>query len=132
MEGLLPAGRTVSGATAEPGPAAPCVGGTAPGAVYRRRGPADQQPQRLVVWSLLVTLGQRLGVERPKHRTAGRIDHSDDRLRPAGGVEHQTGVTAHDVYEVTDCDVLHGQLTGRWSLIGFRRSLDVVHDLGGA
>jgi hypothetical protein len=103
----LPAGRTVSGATAETGAAALCVGAAAPSAVHRGRCPADKQPQGLVVWSLLVTLGQRVGVERAKHRATGRIDHRDDGLRPARRIEYQPGVIPGNAYEITDCDGLH-------------------------
>jgi len=97
----------MSGAAAEPGPAALCVGATAPGAVHRRRCPADEQPQRLVLWSLLTALGQRLGVERAKYRAARGIDHRDDGLRPARRVEHQPRVTTGHGYQITDCDGLH-------------------------
>ena len=50
--------------------------------------------------TLLVTLGQRLRVDRAKHRTAARIDHRHHDLRTARCVEHdpiESGAGAGDV-----------------------------------
>lgn len=71
----LPAGRTVSSAASEAGPAFPACDAATCRTVGRGRRPMDEQPQRRVVRTLFLTLGQRLRVDRAEPRAAARIDN---------------------------------------------------------
>ena len=45
--------------------------------MHGRGRPAQQEPERPIVWAFLGSLTQRPGMNRPKHRTADRVDDRD-------------------------------------------------------
>jgi hypothetical protein len=85
--------------------------------VNRRRCPADEQSQRRIVDTLLLTLAQRIRVDRAEHRTPGWIDHRDDDLQAAWRVENdslESGAGTGHADQITRRSGVHQrELTGR-------------------
>lgn len=107
---MLSAGRTVSCAPGEACCSLPNVRTITRCTTNRRLGPADQQPQRLVVRALLLTRSQRAGMDRPKPGPTARVDDGDHYLQATRGVKHnpvEHRTAAIDAHEVTYEDALH-------------------------
>jgi hypothetical protein len=112
----LAAGGAVARATCEAGRAFANVGSIGPAAPSGGLRPADERPQRLVVRTFLLTLGQRLRVDRPEPRPAARSDDGDHDLQAAGSVEHdpvKRGASARDMHELTYDGGLHNPSLSR-------------------
>ena len=77
---LLPAGWAMRRAALEARASLPAARCAAGGVVSRGRRPPDEQPQRLVVRTLFVSLRQGVRVHRPKQRSASGVNHGDDDL----------------------------------------------------
>jgi hypothetical protein len=85
--------------------------------VQRRRCPVDEQSQCWIVHALLLTLAERLGVDRVEHRTADGVDDCHHDLQATRRVEHdpiESGSATRHADQVTYRSGLHNsELTGR-------------------
>jgi hypothetical protein len=110
-ESALLAGWTVRSAARESGRTTFAArGSTARRSVEGRRCPADEQSQCRIVRAFLLTLAQRLRVDRVEHRTADRIDHRNHDLQATRRVEHdpiEVGTTTGHGDEVTYLSGVH-------------------------
>src|ERR1700722_16729211 len=117
-DGVLPAGSAVARAACEAGGALANVEPIRSAAASGWLCPADQRPQSRVVRTFLLTLGQRLRVDRPEPRATARSDDGDHDLQAAGRVEHdpvKRGAAARDVHKVTYDGALHNPSLSRSS-----------------
>lgn len=128
---VLSAGRTVAGAACEARWTFVSVEDSTRPTMGRWLCAADEQPQRLVIRTLRLTLGQRLTLDRPKHRAMARIDNGDHDLQAARHVKHDPvkhATAAGHVHEVTCSEVLHNPSLSRFKhaprdYVGITRSV---------
>jgi hypothetical protein len=110
----------VRSAPRESGGATLAAGEATPGGgVQRRRCPVDEQSQCRIVDALLLTLAERLRVDRVEHRTADRVDHRHHDLQATRRIEHdpiESGSATRHADQIAYRSGLHNsELTGRAS-----------------
>lgn len=106
----LSAGRAVARSAREACRTLTGAGAAVRRTTHRRWCAADEQPQSRVVGALVLALGQRFGVHRPKPRSAPGIDHGHNDLEAARRIEHDPvkgGAVTVDGHEVAFCMGAH-------------------------